>query len=240
MQKFFSNDIKDGRITLGAEDTRHLLILRFKIGEKVVISDERGTDYKCELESILKTSAVFKILDKMASDSEPDVKTALFQAMPKSEKCDFIIQKCVELGVSEIYFFISKRSVSRPDGKGMETKLKRFGEISKNAAMQCGRGEIPKIKLLSDFENVFNEMRRYELKLFLYECGGKPIKQTLENCKAGSIAYIIGPEGGFEESEAVMAAERGCITASLGKRILRAETAAVTTQGIIMYATGSL
>ena len=177
-------------------------------------------------------------LTRKTCENEPDVKITLYQALPKGDKMDYIVQKCVELGISEIVPVISARCVSRPDEKSLRKKLLRWQKIALEAAQQSRRGIIPKIGAALSFRQAVEKSKENELNIFFYELGGESVAQILTD-KPKTIGFFIGSEGGFEEKEAQLAAEAGAKTATLGKRILRAETAPLAALSVIMYQTGN-
>ena len=143
--RFFTENISDTSAVLNAEDSRHVAqVLRMRPGDIAVICDGKGTDYLGELESAAG-ECVFNIIESSPNEAEPAVRLRLFQAMPKGDKMDFIVQKAVECGACEIIPFISKRCVSRPDGKQLAKKTERWQRIAYEAAKQCGRGVIPRV-----------------------------------------------------------------------------------------------
>jgi len=220
--RFFTENMK-----LSDSDLRHAKqVLRMKSGDKAILSED-CVDYLCEY-----SDGEFTVLDSTPNQAEPTVKVKLFQCLPKSDKMDFIVQKAVELGVSEIVPVISTRCISRP--KDTVNKITRWNKIAYEAAKQCGRGKVPVVCDLIDFKNV----KADGSGIIFYECGGKPISETLTSC--GSVSVLIGSEGGFEKSEVETAQLNGFTPATLGKRILRVDTASVAALSIIMNITGNI
>ena len=171
--------------------------------------------------------------------SEPDFKLTLYQAYPKQDKLELIIQKTVELGVSRIVPFLSKRCVSRPDGKDFTKKLERLRKISAEAAKQSGRGIIPEIAPLMSFDEAVRDMGSSQVKIICYENGGKRLSET-GVAQAESAAVMIGSEGGFERDEVERAVAGGAQQIWLGERILRCETCPIAVSAIIMNMTGNM
>ena len=177
-----------------------------------------------------------KILSKRPCENEPDVFVTLFQALPKGDKMDYIVQKCVELGVSRIVPVLSARCVSRPDQKSLKKKRERWQKIALQAAMQSRRGIIPEVADCVSFPQAVALAEENEKNVFFYELGGDSVKEILKE-KPKTAGMFIGSEGGFEAEEASLALAHGAQAATLGKRILRAETAPLAALSVIMYQT---
>jgi len=228
--RFFSKDL-----TLSPEDMKHATqVLRLKKGDKLIVCDSNGKDYLCEWENNCQLS----IINCQLSASEPTVCVTLFQCLPKSDKMDFIVQKAVELGVSEIVPVISKRCVSRPDEKSAVKKVERWNKIAYEAAKQCGRGKVPIVREVMDFNQAVC-VNPDDLSIICYECGGLRLNDIIQlstvNCQ-----LLIGSEGGFEADEVELAKSHGIIPATLGKRILRVDTASIVALSLLMNLTENL
>ncbi len=239
--RFFSDniDIESNTIITSEEDAKHIIgVLRMKIGDKAILCDKNKTDYLCELRDGSKNVAKFSILDKKQNAAEPDIEVTLYQAMPKNDKLDLIVQKSTELGVTRIVPFLSKRCVSRPDTKSSEKKLQRLNKITYEAAKQCGRGIIPEVMPLTDFKTAINSVGEDTTAIIFYECGGEKLKNIALNKK--KFAIFIGSEGGFEKEEIKYALSKGVISAYLGERILRCETAPIAALAVLMNLTENL
>lgn len=221
------------------EDLSHIKkVLRMKPGDEALVFDGSGTEYKAEIVEISESFVRCKILEKSFSEAEPGLKVTLFQGIPKSDKMEQIIQKCTELGIYEIVPVSMDRCVAKLE-KGSD-KLKRWNKISREAAKQCGRGIFPKVKEPMGFKEAVAALGKTELALMPYEMlgheGKKGLRELLSDKKdAKSIGIIIGPEGGFSDSEAMYAFENKICQIGLGKRILRTETAGITLLSVIMY-----
>lgn len=240
MPKFFlaAEEIIDGKAIITGADARHIaLALRMAVGEELTVSDFSGKEHKCRLEAITPSRVVAVIESTVLCDTEPPYKAILYQALPKGEKVDGIIQKAVECGVGEIHFFISERCISRPDTKAVEKKLERFRRISREAAMQCGRAVIPEISGIAGYEDIFAD--KDGLKLICYEGDGTlPLPSALEDAgsdKNAGIRFIVGAEGGFSAREVELARANGYTAVGLGPRILRCETAAAFALACFSY-----
>lgn len=239
--RFFSDNIDpdSDTIVIDSEDAKHITsVLRLKKGDKAIICDKNCTDYLCELESGDKNYAEFRIIESKRNSAEPDVEITLFQAVPKNDKLDFIVQKATELGVTRIVPFISKRCVSKPDSKSAEKKVQRLQRICYEASKQCGRGIIPEVMPFTDFKSAVNSIDNDTTALIFYECGGEKIKNI--DLSKKKIAIFIGSEGGFEKEEVEFAISKGFISAYLGERILRCETAPIAALAVLMNVTENL
>lgn len=241
MPKFFvRREAIDGNIiTLSGDDAYHISrSLRMTKGEHISVSDMQGTEYDCELEAFLPDSVRAVILSSRQSDNEPPKKIHLFQALPKGDKIDTVIQKTVECGVHDIHLFESERCVAKSKGDSEARKTERRNRIALEAAKQCGRGHIPTVYETTDFQTAVEQALMADLFLFCYEGERETsLKQALTSCgeNLSSIAVMIGSEGGFSTSEAAYAVEKGAVPISLGKRILRTETAAAFVLGCLVY-----
>ena len=208
--------------------------MRLKLGNEITVCDAHGYDFKCKITQIISDEVVAQIIEGCPTASEPHTKIKLFQALPKGDKLDFIIQKAVELGIDEIIPVITNRCVSRPDEKSMEKKLARLQRISYEAAKQCGRGKIPCVSPLANFEQAVEMMKTGGTAILFYENASEPLKSILRT-RPVNVSIMIGPEGGFEDYEVDYAYKRGVYIASLGSRILRCETAPICAMSNILY-----
>ena len=237
---FTENPIKEEFYTITGENAGHIKkSLRMKGGEQITLVDTMSTQYECEIETTLSNDVVVKILKKFPCQNEPTVRITLYQALPKGEKMEFIIQKAVELGVTEIVPVISSRCISRPDAKSLQKKIQRWNKIALQAAQQSRRGIIPKVKDAMTFRQAAENLSPDECNIIFYECGGKRTGEIL-NEQVKSINIFIGAEGGFEEDEVNKVIARNGTPATLGRRILRCETAPLCAISVIMYLTGNV
>lgn len=166
------------------------------------------------------------------------MKVTLYQGVPKGDKMEDIIQKCTELGITAINPVLTHRSVSRPDDKAAKKKQARYQKIALEAAQQSGRGIVPEICTMESLANAVKNDDS-NIKILFYEGGGQPLRKMIsENIK--SVSVYIGPEGGFEKDEVALIREYGGVVATLGKRILRTQTAPVAALTSIMLLTGNL
>ena len=233
---FTDNEITSDIYRVDGENAKHLRVLRVRTGEAVTLVTPAGIQCDGEIAEITSSDIAVKILSKRPCENEPDVFVTLYQALPKGDKMDYIVQKCVELGVSRIVPVLSARCVSRPDAKSLRKKRERWQKIALQAAMQSRRGIIPQVEECVSFGRAAELSAENERSIFFYEMGGSPVREILAQ-KPKTVGMFIGSEGGFEESEAELAAKNGAVAATLGKRILRAETAPLAALSIIMYQT---
>ncbi len=258
MSRFFVNpeDIGNNLIIMNnADDLHHMMkVLRLKEGDEVDISDGVEWEYHARIDSIGREEAQLQILDKQAFASEPKVKVTLFQGIPKQGKMETIIQKCVELGVHRIVPVFMDRTVVVDRGK-FSKKIERWNRVSAEAVKQCRRGIVPAVDDAIRTEDMLKDSDRtgtpdlfeeFDLVLFPYENErGMTIKDALRKADAEEgeatggrperIAVIIGPEGGFSDEEAVAIIGAGGVSVSLGRTILRTETAGMAALAMIMY-----
>lgn len=242
MPRFFmaGTNILGGMAYMRGRDAEHVHVLRMRPGEDMIICDGQGTDYKCRLVKAEKEQVEAEVIEVVPCPAEPTVKVTVLCGLPKGDKTDYIIQKCVEAGASEIRFFNSARCIAK---KGAEPKkLERWQRIAEEAAKQSGRGIIPQVGWAGELADAFNEAIQSELALFMYETGEREALDAVlsGNKDVSSIAIMTGPEGGFEPFEAELARIVGLHICSMGERILRCETAPVVALTAAMYATGNL
>ena len=237
MPRFFirQNQIEDGKIRIVGDDAHHISrALRMATGESITVCDMQGIEYDCKLVEFNENDVVAKIISQRASENEPACVVKLYQALPKGDKLDTVIQKAVECGVSEITPFESERCIVKVKPDAEEKKTQRRQRISEEAAKQCGRSVIPEVKQTVSFDEMLERASQCNVIFFCYEGDGtKPLGRLLpwldEFKKAKgeypTVAVVIGSEGGFSLAEVEKARERGFILTGLGRRILRTETA---------------
>lgn len=241
MHHFFvePSDVGDSLISIKGQDVNHIRnVLRMKIGEEILISDGTGKDYVCEVAELSDDIVTAKITDFLAEGRELKTELYLFQGLPKSDKMELIIQKAVELGVKAIIPVSTSRSIVKLDGKKEESKIKRWQAISESAAKQSKRGIIPEVMSIMSFKEAINYVNDFDVKIIPYENANNmaETKQIVSSIKENmKVAIFIGPEGGFADSEIDYALEKDVKPISLGKRILRTETAGMTILSVIMF-----
>lgn len=241
MQQFFAEPswIRENKIYMQGTDVNHIKnVLRMKPGEDVRVNDGRGKTYLCCISAYEEQTAVLDILKELDSDTELPSRIVLFQGLPKGDKMEWIVQKAVELGAYSIVPFAAKRSVVKLDEKKAEKKQARWQLIAKGAAEQSGRGIIPEVSTVRTFPEALRMAGELDVILIPYELeeGMKETVRILEGITPGqSVGIFIGPEGGFEEEEVERAKAAGAHAVTLGKRILRTETAGLTALSVLMY-----
>lgn len=240
MAWFFTNEeISTDKYIIQGKDAEHISkSLRMKKGEEITLVTPNRIQHNCVIENTEPSLVSVRVQETKACENEPDVEITLYQALPKGDKTEYIIQKSVELGVTKIVPVISARCISRPDEKSLAKKLVRWQKIAKEAAQQSRRGIVPVVENAVSFKNACELSKANDLNIIFYECGGESVK-TLIKDKPHTIGIFIGSEGGFEKAEVDMILENGGGVGTLGKRILRAETAPLAALSIIMYETGN-
>lgn len=241
MQHFFvtTDQVKEESIYIVGSDVNHMKnVLRMKQGEQLYISDGDNHKYLCQVEEYEKEQAVLRILEEEPADTELSSRIYLFQGLPKGDKMELVIQKAVELGVYQVIPVAMKRCVVKLDEKKAAKKVNRWGEIAKSAAKQSGRGMIPQVSRIVSFQEALVRAKELDVMLIPYELadGMEYTRQVIGNIQPGqSVGIFIGPEGGFEKEEVCLAEEAGAKEITLGKRILRTETAGLAVLSILMY-----
>ena len=242
MPRFFmaGTNILGGMAIMKGRDAEHVHVLRMRPGEDMIICDGQGTDYKCRLVKADKEQVEAEVIEVVRCPAEPSVKVTVLCGLPKGDKTDYIIQKCVEAGAHEILFFSSSRCIAKLGNE--EKKLERWQRIAEEAAKQSGRGIIPQVGWAGELADAFDVAVKRDVGLFMYETGEREaMGDVLEANKSVSTAAIVtGPEGGFAPFEAELAKIVGLHLCSMGERILRCETAPVVALTAAMYATGNL
>lgn len=239
MYNFFvdNENKKDDRYFISGTDFNHIKnVLRMSVGEQFLVSCDDSSDL-CEIESFEADTVVVKIIEQDYQSTSLPIKIHLFQGLPKSDKLELIIQKAVELGVSEITPVAMKRSIVKIDEKKKKSKTERWQAIAEAAAKQSKRTAIPEVREVMSYKEMLNEAKNLDLLLVPYECaeGMTATKEALSQITSGmSVGIVIGPEGGFEQKEIDSALEIGGKVISLGSRILRTETAAITSVAMCM------
>lgn len=240
MPRFFSDNIFENKIVIDEEDSKHIRkVLRMRVGDELTVSSSHKIDYQCKISSLDGENVELEIISNKPNETEPTVEVVLYQALPKSDKMDLIMQKVVELGVTRIVPILTKRCVSRPDEKSMNKKIVRYQKIVKEAAKQCGRGIIPIVDEMKTFDQVIKNPDNLEKMIIFYEGGGERINDIVSEDQK-SVGIIIGSEGGFDLEEVEKAVDNGVLKATLGKLILRCETAPLTAISILMNVTKNI
>lgn len=212
--------------------------LRMRLGDEVTLCCE-GMDYTCRLLTISDEVCTAQILDICGGSGEPNIKLTLYQAMPKADKLELIVQKAVELGASAVVPVLTGRCVSRPDEKSFAKKRQRLNKIALEAAKQCGRSIVPTVGELLSFDKAAKALCENELAVICYEKGGRPFNEVIKN-GVKTVGLFIGSEGGFEQAEVEACQRGGAVAVGMGSRILRCETAPIAAISIIMNLTGNM
>lgn len=240
MAWFFTPVISGDKFEITGEDAKHISkSLRMKVGEALTLCTLDGRRHECEIDSFSPDSVVVNILSSTVCEQEPSVKITLFMALTKGDKMDDIVQKSVELGVYEIVPVLTSRCISRPDEKQMKKKVARWQKIAEGAASQSRRGIIPQVKDVLTLKEASLLCKNFERSIVFYECGGEKLRDIVDE-DLKTLSMFVGPEGGFEESEVELLKENGVIPATLGTRILRAQTAPLAGITALMYQTKNL
>ena len=241
MYHFFSEHehIHDTYIDIVGSDVNHIKnVLRLKTGDSLLISSGDNIDYTCHIAQIDEEHIRADIDSVDERGRELSSKIYLFQGLPKADKMELVIQKAVELGAFEVIPVAMKRSVVKLDAKKAESKVKRWNAIAESAAKQSKRSILPQVSDVVTFAQAVKMAENCQIKLLPYECadGMEKTKRLIENITLGQdIAVFIGPEGGFDLDELELAKEAGCEIITLGKRILRTETAGMMLLSVLMY-----
>lgn len=229
-------DIRDGFVTVKGDEYIHMTkILRHKVGYKIIVNNNLdGFDYYAVISDIGKESARAEIVDTVINDTVSNVDVTLLQALPKGDKSDFIAQKATELGVKKIVFFLSEFTAEK------KINIDRIKRITLEACKQCGRAFVPEVEFVNTIAELLIE--RYDKVIFMNEHERKMSFSdvSFSNDKEKKVALIVGSEGGFSDREVCEICDKCAVSVSLGKRILRAETASVASMSIVMYKLGEM
>ena len=238
MTRFFvePEEFKQNTLCLTGENAQHARVLRLREGEQVLLCDGVGMEALCRVED-----AAFNltVLERRTCATEAAVKVSVYMAFPKADKLEHVIQKATELGAFEIIAFPSARCVSKPDEKSLKKKLERWQKIAASAAEQSGRGRIPRVVVLPSFAEALSRGGETDLPMLFYENErATTLHMALTSGEWKSAALLTGPEGGLEEKEVEKAMAAGWKVCTLGRRILRCETAPLCALSAVMYAAG--
>lgn len=242
MYHFFVSpqQIGEKEIRIEGADVNHIRnVLRMPAGEQITVSaGEEKKEYRCEITQLEETYVLARIMWVEESDTELPSKICLLQGLPKGDKMELIIQKCVELGVTEIIPVQTRRAVVKLDKKKEEAKLRRWNAIAESAAKQSKRTIIPRVGEVLSMKEALAYASGFDKKLIPYELaeGMETTREIFAGIRPGqSVAVFIGPEGGFEEQEIALAKENDFFPITLGKRILRTETAGMAVLSVLMF-----
>ena len=241
MTRFFVDElpIDSGEVLLTGENAHHAKVLRLKADEQVLVCDGNAMECLCAVKELLADEVRLEILERRAATAEAAVEVSVFMAFPKADKLEHVIQKATELGASRIVAFPSARCISKPDEKSLQKKLERWQKIAASAAEQSGRGKIPKVEVLPRFDDALKQAAQADQALLFYENEhATTLKMALSSKFYKTVSLLTGPEGGLEEREVEMARNAGMQICTLGKRILRCETAPLCALSAVMYDAG--
>ena len=241
MTRFFvtPEELAADTISLTGENAQHAKVLRLREGEEVLVCDGQGQECLCTVLRCANQFTDLEVKERKASETEAAVQVSIYMAFAKSDKLEHVIQKATELGVYEIVAFPSARCVSRPDDKSLKKKLERWQKIAASAAEQSGRGRIPEVRTLPSYGEALREASGADKALFFYENEhAVTLKMALSESPYRTVSILTGPEGGLEEKEVDQARAAGMQVCTLGKRILRCETAPLCALSAVMYDAG--
>ena len=241
MTRFFVDpeEMQPEFMVLTGENAQHAKVLRLKCGEEVLVCDGQGTECLCAVSDVSDGRISLVVKHRRESETEARVKVSVYMAFPKADKLEHVIQKATELGAWEIVAFPSARCVSRPDEKSLKKKLERWQKIAESAAQQSGRGRIPEVLTLPSYKAALQRAASADKALLFYENErATTLRMALSEGEYTSVSLLTGPEGGLEESEVKQAMDAGLQVCTLGKRILRCETAPLCALSAVMYDAG--
>lgn len=242
MYRFFvpTEQIGEDKVWIEGDDVNHIKnVLRMQKGEKFLVTDGRGSDYLVTIDSLEDNHIECDLLEQRPVETELPVKITLFQALPKKDKMELIIQKSVELGAYEIVPVNTKRCVVKlNEPRKAEKKIARWQSIAESAAKQSGRGVIPNVSNAISFSEALKRAKEMDFAIIPYELWDSmegSMEAIKKAAKSESVGIFIGPEGGFERGELEQAIAEGVLPISLGKRILRTETAGLCVLSVMMF-----
>ena len=241
MVRFFvsSQELDAETPVLTGENAQHAKVLRLKAGEQALLCDGNGQEILCSVCSLENGQVKLDVLERQSCQTEASVFVSVYMAFPKSDKLEHVIQKATELGACEIIAFPSARCVSRPDEKTLKKKLERWQKIASSAAEQSGRGRIPQVITLRSFSEALSRAAQADKALMFYENEeALTLKAALQSSRYRTVSLLTGPEGGLEEKEVLQARDAGLQVCTLGRRILRCETAPLCALSAVMYDCG--
>ena len=241
MTRFFVSpeELQPDFLVLVGENAQHARVLRLKCGEEVLVCDGQGKECICTVSDVSPEQISLVVKHRQPSQTEAGVQVSVYMAFPKGDKLEHVIQKATELGAYEIVAFPSARCVSRPDEKSLKKKLERWQKIAASAAEQSGRGRIPQVLTLSSYKAALERAAQADKALLFYENEqATTLRMALESGTYRTVSLLTGPEGGLETAEVEQASKAGLQVCTLGKRILRCETAPLCALSAVMYDAG--
>lgn len=241
MTRFFVSpeEMQPDFLVLTGENAQHAKVLRLKNGEDVLVCDGQGRECVCTVSDVSDGQIGLVVQHRQQSETEAAVHVSVYMAFPKSDKLEHVIQKATELGAHEIVAFPSARCVSRPDEKSLKKKLERWQKIAASAAEQSGRGRIPQVVVLPSYGDALKRAAQADKAILFYENEqAVTLRMSLQTGDYHTVSLLTGPEGGLEPPEVQKAREAGLEVCTLGKRILRCETAPLCALSAVMYHVG--
>lgn len=241
MTRFFvePEEMQDSTLVLTGENAQHAKVLRLKNGEEVIVCDGAGKECLCTVSNVSPGQISLVVQCRRESQTEAKIRASVYMAYPKADKLEHVIQKATELGAYEIVAFPSARCISRPDEKSLKKKVERWQKIAASAAEQSGRGRIPQIITLGSYAEAVDRAAKSDIALLFYENEHTLTLQNALNAKPyTTVSLLTGPEGGLEAGEVRQAANAGVQICTLGKRILRCETAPLCALSAVMFHAG--
>lgn len=241
MARFFvkPDEFQNDFMVLVGENAVHAKVLRLKAGECVTVCDGQGREALCTVSDISSGQISLAVSKESLSESEAKICASVYMAFSKGDKFEHVIQKATELGAYEIVAFPSSRCVSKPDDKSLKKKLERWQKIAESAAEQSGRGRVPAVIVLESYKEALDRAVAADISILFYENERAfTLREALKEKNYKTISLMTGPEGGFEEKEVSAAMEAGMRICTLGKRILRCETAPLCALAAVMYDSG--
>ena len=240
MTRFFVSpeELQPEFLLLTGENAKHAKVLRLKNGEEVLVCDGQGNECLCVVSDVSDGQIGLVVKHRQASETEASVQVSVYMAFPKGDKLEHVIQKATELGAYEIVAFPSSRCVSKPDEKSLKKKLERWQKIAVSAAEQSGRGRIPEVLILPSYKAALERAAQADKALLFYENERATTLRMALQGQYKTVSLLTGPEGGLEASEVKQAMEAGLSVCTLGKRILRCETAPLCALSAVMYDAG--
>ena len=234
--------IENKLLKIEGEEVKHIRkVLRLKAEDEIIVFDGLGNEFEGTIIKEASSSVVIQVQNIFSSKRESPLEITLAQSLLKGEKMDYLIQKATELGVKEITPFLSSRSIPLLEKSGKLKRQHRWERIAIEGSKQCGRGVIPRIEPIRDYSEVLQAAPSDSLRLILWERDKVRLREALERSKEKTrIFFVVGPEGGFSQEEIGEAKRAGFITVTLGKRVLRAETASLCLISILQYDRGDI
>ena len=235
-----NNQVNDETISILGDDVKHIRnVLRHKIGDELEVCDESEVRYLTKIKDFQEFEILLDILEQTEKNTELPVRIDLYQGLPKSDKMDLIVQKTTELGISSVIPVITDRVIVKLEKGNENKKIERWNKIAIEAAKQSGRQRVPVVENVVNLEKIVENLSKYDIVIVPFECEkDSTLKNILKNVKnkIENIAVVIGPEGGFSEKDIeTLEKVSNVAKVSLGKRILRTETAGLATIAMLLY-----